>query len=488
MRIAGAAGEIGMIGLAFGSDAQPEAVQPKGLSAINLEDFDSSLIPRNRDGQPLAVLQQVYRYSGDGGSVALKVAPVAPEVRVTTKQTLSLGDDRLVLAVDLNVEITRAGIFSLSFALPDGLEVEALSGAALSQWTEADEAGQRVITMHLAGRTIGAQTFALTLAGAAPHAQPEWSVPQVRIREATRQSGEILLVPEQGIRLRAVTRENVLQLDPQETGDARPRVIAFRLLQQDYKLTVAVEALEPWVTVQALQEVTMREGQTLTRLALRYRVENAGGETGAHPAAGLDRGPGQTVRATGSAVSDLVRVAGTPDSGRFGSSAESPARPMRRSNSRGNRPATRAMKRSGIRNSKGRGRSTLFVAVRGSGRLELDAADPPRGWQRLDWSAVPAILQDRGDRSVPALCFSRGRARGPAGRGRAPPRSRRRAEGSRHQGRHDHHFLAARPVLDRCGIERRGRREEHNAGPAAGARAVIQYLRQWRERAGGARG
>ncbi len=83
------------------------------------------------------------------------MAPVAPEVRVTTNQVLSLGDDRLVLAADLNVEITRAGIFSLSFALPEGLEVEALTGAALSQWTEDDEAGSRVITMHLTGRTIG---------------------------------------------------------------------------------------------------------------------------------------------------------------------------------------------------------------------------------------------------------------------------------------------------------------------------------------------
>jgi len=48
---------------------------------------------------------------------------------------------------------------------------------------------------------------------------------------------------------------------------------------------------------------------------------------------------------------------------------------------------------------------TLFVAVRGSGRLELEAANVPRGWERLDWSGVPGDLQDRGDRSVPALCF-----------------------------------------------------------------------------------
>jgi hypothetical protein len=47
----------------------------------------------------------------------------------------------------------------------------------------------------------------------------------------------------------------------------------------------------------------------------------------------------------------------------------------------------------------------LFTAVRASGRLEIDAPSPPRGWQKADWSSVPAYLQDRGDRSLPALCF-----------------------------------------------------------------------------------
>ncbi|MGH7957526.1 MAG: hypothetical protein ACREH8_11015, partial [Opitutaceae bacterium] len=46
-----------------------------------------------------------------------------------------------------------------------------------------------------------------------------------------------------------------------------------------------------------------------------------------------------------------------------------------------------------------------FVGVRSGGRLELQAGTLPRGWTRVDWSAVPAHLQQRSDRSVPALCF-----------------------------------------------------------------------------------
>ncbi len=415
MRVEGSAGEIGAIGLAFGSDAQPEGVQLKGLSAIDIEDFDASMIPQNRDGEPAAVLQQVYRYGGDGGNVALTVAPVAPEVRVTTKQTLSLGDDRLLLAVDLDVNITRAGLFKLSFVLPPGLDVEALTGAALSQWTEADEGGQRVVTLQLAGRTIGEQTFALTLSGPAPHAQAEWTVPQVSIREATRQSGEMLLAPERGLRLRAVTRQNVSQFDPQAAGDERPGVIGFRLLQQDYKLTVAVEALEPWVTVEALQEVTMREGQTMTRLALHYRVENAAVKALRVRLPGLTEDQARTVRATGSAVSDMVRVADAPDTWeiRFqhGIAGETDVQIEYQGESvrNGGSETVRSAEFEGTR------QVTLYVGVRGSERLELDAANVPRGWERLDWSAVPEELQDRSDRSVPALCFKVAEPEGPLG-------------------------------------------------------------------------
>ena len=421
MRIGGAAGEIGTIGLAFGSDAQPEGVQLKGLSAIDIEDFDASMIPQTRDGDPVAVLQQVYRYGSDGGSVALKVAPVAPEVRVTTKDVLSLGDDRLVMAVDLDVNITRAGLFKLSFALPDGLDVEALTGAALSQWTEANEGGQRIITLQLAGRTMGEQTFSVTLAGPAPRAQAEWTVPRVQIREATRQSGDIFLVPERGIRLRAVTRENVSQIDPQAAGDERPGVIAFRLLQQDYRLTVAVEALEPWVTVEALQEVTMREGQTLTRLALHYRVENAEVKALQVRLPGLTDDEARTVRATGSAVSDLVRVTGSADTWelRFqrGIAGETDARieyqgVRKEGSGLGPNNPDYYVRTPGF---PGARQVTLFVALRASERLELDTTDLPRGWERLDWSAVPDELQDKSDRSVPALCFKVAEPEGPLG-------------------------------------------------------------------------
>lgn len=405
LRVAGAAGEVGMIALAFGGDAQAEGIRTTELSPVNLQDFDASLLPQGRDNHPSASLQNVWRYGQTGGRVDLKIAAVAPEVRVASRQVLSLDDDRLVMAVDLNVAITRVGLFKLSFVLPEGLEVEALNGAALSHWREGQEGKQRLITLHLNGRTMGEQAFALTLVGAAPHAQPGWPVPRVALREATRQTGDVLVVPGKGLRLRPVEREKVTQLDPRSVGGLQPGTLAFRLLQDDWVLRLGIEALEPWITAQLLQEVTLREGQTLTRLAVRYRVENAAVKQFRVKLPGLTEERARTVRATGSAVSDIVKIPSEPDVWeiRFqrGIAGETDVQIEYQG------AATREQDREALATPTvmGARQSVHFVAVRASGRLELEAGALPRGWTRVDWAAVPAILQDRNDRTVPALCF-----------------------------------------------------------------------------------
>jgi hypothetical protein len=200
---------------------------------------------------------------------------------------------------------------------------------------------------------------------------------------------------------------------PGTVGNTQPGTLAFRLLQADWTLAVGIEALEPWVTVQALEGVTLREGQTLTRLSLRYKVENAPVKQVRLRLPGLGDDQVRTVHATGPAVSDLVKVQGEADlwelhfqRGMVGETDvlveyQGQAAPA---------PGVAPIPTPGF---VGVPSSVLFVAVRGSGRLELDAAAPPRGWQRADWSAVPSFLQDRADRSVPALCFRVAEPEGP---------------------------------------------------------------------------
>ncbi|WP_367874116.1 hypothetical protein [Luteolibacter sp. Populi] len=409
LQIKGAAGAVGLIGLAFGDEAQAESVIAKGMSDVNLDDFSAALLPRDREGKPLAVLHRAFRHAGGEAGLTLKVTPVAPEIRATTSQTLSLGEDRMVLGIDLAASITRAGVFKLALEIPAGFEIESVTGPSLAHWAESQEDQARVLNLHLSGRTIGEQAFAITLVAPSPGAQANWAVPRVSLREASRQTGTLTIVPDRGFQVRAVTRDKVSTLDTRESGAIRPNALAFRLLQADWALSLAIAKLDPWITAKVLHEVTLREGQTLSRARILYKIENAAMKALRVRIPGLDAGAAATVRASGPAVGDFVPVAGEENLWeiRFqrGIAGETVVDVEFQRQTPGETVDIAPLIPVEVR------QSTYFVAIRGGGRLEIVSRNEPRGWQRSEWSVVPEALRENAE--APAEVFRVAEAEGP---------------------------------------------------------------------------
>lgn len=400
LRVVGASGEVGLVAIAFGSEAQPDTLEANDMSAVNLGDFDASLLPKKS-----AILHRVYRYGAEGGTLAVRVAPVASEVRVVSKQVLSLGDERVVLGVNFAAEISRAGLFQLSFPLPDGFEVESLTGPSLHHWAELSEDGKRQIILHLNGKTIGSQKFSLTLSGLTPTDVNEWAIPRFELNESARQSGELVVRPTTGIRLRTISRQNVSETDPRTMGGSAQGALAFRLLQRDWDLVVGIEKLAPWVTGQVLHEITVREGQTRAALIANFVVQNASVSALRVMLPMTTEDEIRTLRATGNTISDLVRTA--PDSnvwevqfkrrvvGKVQFRIEFERRGDRVNEEEILSPAQFPQAR----------QLSYYFAVRAGGRLELEHDKLTQGWQRIDWNSVPQPLREAETRSAPALTF-----------------------------------------------------------------------------------
>ena len=400
LRVEGAGGEVGLIALAFGSDAQPENVKSESLSLVNLGDFDASLVTN-----PQTTLHRVYRYGAEAGSLSVQVSPVAPEVRVSSKQVVSFGDERVVMGIHFITEITRTGLFQLSFPLPVGLEVESLTGEALHHWSELTENGQRQIVLHLKGKTMGTQNFSLTLAGAATSEATEWAIPRFELNESTRQSGELVVQPITGIRLRTMTRQNVSEADPRSLGAKGQGALAFRLLQRDWRLQLGIEKLEPWVTGQVLHDITLREGQTRTTLLADFTVQNAAIRTLSVQLPSMGADEIKTVRANGETISDFVRS--TQDERvwelRFKRRVIGPIQFQIEYERRGERNGdSESLNQVNFPDSR---QLAYYFAVRAGGRLEIEPGTLTQGWQRSDWSTVPQSLREAGNRNAPALAL-----------------------------------------------------------------------------------
>ena len=413
VRVEGSAGEIGFLGLAFGEDAQPESVKAEGLSQVNPEDFNAKLLPRDSEGRPLALLQNAYRYGSGVVSAQVKVTAVAPELRSDSWQLVSLGEDRLVVTTDLTVMITRSGVFRLDIEVPSGLEIETATGESLSHWTDGKIGDKRVITLHLNGKTIGKRVFSLTLTGHPTGPQSNWQVPRISLRDASRETGVVTIVPERGLQVLAVNRKNISQLDPRELADApqdsaraaaRPGALVYRLLQGDWALGLAISRLDPWVTAQVFHEATLREGQMISRVVIGYKIENAALKSLRVRIPGLDAAAAATVRANGPAVADLVPVPGEQGLWEIqfqrGVAGESTVElEFQRASKDGGSEVIEPVVLEQVR------QLSYFVAIRSGGRLELESGSLPRGWQKTDWAVVQSSLGKVAGSVAPLMAF-----------------------------------------------------------------------------------
>ncbi len=413
VRVTGSAGEVGFLALAFGEEAQPESIQVEGLSRVNPEDFNGRLLPRDKQGNPLALLQHAFRYGAEKVAARVKVAAVAPELRAESWQLVSLGEDRLVVSTDLSVTITRSGVFRLTVEVPDGLEIETATGEGLSHWTEGKSDGKRVVTLHLSGKTMGRRDFNLTLTGRPPGAREKWQVPRLFLRDASRETGVLTIVPERGLQVRAVDRKNVSQLDSREIADVsndssraatRPGALVYRVLQSDWSLGLAISRLDPWVTAQVFHEATLREGQVLTRISIGYKIENAAVKSLRVRIPGLDATAAATVRANGAAVADLVSVAGEDGLReiRFHRGVAGETRVELEFQRAGKDVGNELIQPIVLEQVR---QLAYFTAIRAGGRMELEAGALPRGWQRADWAVVQSSLGPVAGSVAPLMAF-----------------------------------------------------------------------------------
>jgi hypothetical protein len=388
-----AAGQIGLLGVATGNEVQLDAVNADAFSPINLEDFPGDSLSALQAQIPGLALRRAFRYADTKATASLKASPVEPDVRVESQNTLSIGEDRTVLAANVTVDITRAGIFRLSFVMPAGFDVESISGAALSHWTELKTDAGRIITLQLGGKTIGQQQFAISLAGPGVKAANNWSVPQIVLREAGKERGTLLIVPEQGMRLQVASREGVTQLDPQKSGIRQKGVLAFRVLQTPVNLSLDIEQVDPWIQVTSLEHATVSEAVVKVTANLQYQIEN----TGLKSFHVLVATNAEGVRFQGDQVADFLQVPGSVTNGLQAWEVKLHRRVIGQyllqvtyqtvMPGRVTETTLRGVEAADVNLQRG------FVTVQSGARLQVTVDAQPTALQPTEWQSIPRILR-----------------------------------------------------------------------------------------------
>jgi hypothetical protein len=220
-----------------------------------------------------------------------------------------------------------------------------------------------------------------------------WAAPKLIFREAGKQRGTFVVVPEQGMRLQVTTREGITQLDPQKSGIKQKGVLAFRILQTPWNLALDVEQVDPWVQVTSLQHATVGEAQVKVAANLQYQIENTALKI-FHVALPADA---ENVRFTGDQVADFLAVPKAVNNGmqtwevklhrrmigryllQAGYQTPVPAQAPE--------IALRGVQVADVNLQRG------FVTVRSAGRLQLRVENAPAALQPTEWQGIPRALQ-----------------------------------------------------------------------------------------------
>jgi hypothetical protein len=224
----------------------------------------------NVDAEPL---RRAFRYDDpDAVRIALHVEEVQPELRVVESAAFSLGDERSVLSSSLQITVARAGVFGVQLAIPDGYEIESLSGPAVSHWDDGRRSG-RGIDLWFNRRIQDTTPVAIVLAAPMRGIPPVLAIPRITVTNARRHTGSLAISAERGIRL-AVDQQTGVTVRRDETPT--PTAMIFDLLRPDWSLTLRTEVMPPVLKPDLLHRVELAEGMLSHRIHLHYRIANAG--------------------------------------------------------------------------------------------------------------------------------------------------------------------------------------------------------------------
>ncbi|MFZ4396057.1 MAG: hypothetical protein ACOYOU_10580 [Kiritimatiellia bacterium] len=253
-----------------------KAGELEGVTPINTSDFpvagNEALI------QALAAepMRRAFRYDDPAlVRIALRAEPVQPEVRVTEKASFSVGDERNVLSSVLELHVAKAGIFSVKLQLPEGYDIETLTGRDVSHWDDTRRTGQGV-EVFFKRRVLGSTTLNLALTRTQRGIPEQLVVPRVAVQDANRHTGYMAVSGERGVRL-TVDEQQGVSVRKTESGEkVQPAALAFDILRPSWQVSLHTQVMAPVLKPEVLHRVELAEGMLQHRIYIAYRIENAG--------------------------------------------------------------------------------------------------------------------------------------------------------------------------------------------------------------------
>ena len=273
LKVRGAAMERGIVAVASSDAVQVDVGSVSQLSGINAGDA-LELLPEVGD----ASVKRAFRYNQLPYSARVEAQQVLPELRLTEQASLDISTGQTRLTSRLNVAVSKAGIFALRLRIPDGFDVDSLSGDGLSHWDEVNGDAREVV-VNFSRRVGGVISLNLVLSHSGRELEAQFAVPRIRMEGVLKHTGTLAITAERGIRVTTQSRAGASEILPRELGIRQKGSLAYRLLRPDWDIQLQSEVMDPKIKAEVLHRIVLSEGLMKIRSYVQYDIEHAGVKT-----------------------------------------------------------------------------------------------------------------------------------------------------------------------------------------------------------------
>lgn len=281
VRAVGVARESGILAVRSAEDVGLEYTVRESITRIDAADAPESL---RKPGSTF------YKFFTPDHRLAVVASQLKPRLVVDSRLSVLLDKARLTTRGEFKYQVSRSGIFTLTFRLPVGFRVDDVSAEAMERFEVAPADNAQTLTAYLAKKLLGDVTVIVTASQTREKPAGELVLPLLEPLNVTREEGLVAVIAPESLEVKT----DAAQL--QSARAATPAELTAKGFQPQVPVGSTLSAAFSFVTrpVNIVQTIAQRPRRTTAAVGtvanvkedvvqvtttFRYQIQFAGADT-----------------------------------------------------------------------------------------------------------------------------------------------------------------------------------------------------------------
>ena len=234
---------------------------------------DFATVPKSHRAKDLVV---AWRYPAHPWTLSLDVTRIRPVVEVEGRAHIKLSERAVTTHEWLTYKVTRAPIFQVRVALPEGLTITDVARDLVDDYRVVDEEGKRVLVLDLKGSRIG--TFKLQVTGRRDleleEEATEVPLPLLTALGARRLSGLVGIERDAALKLETKGVTGLVPLHASQFGGGV--ALAYRYADAERGATLVVTRRDAEITARVATTLKAEQNRVSVKSRITFTVRYAG--------------------------------------------------------------------------------------------------------------------------------------------------------------------------------------------------------------------